>query len=92
MIQFLRMGGCKPAEIQVDVYQRKRWRFGSICFEQAANKPPTCPAQAHIVGNPENIAQGKMQLMRTCWTGCSLSTKINMSVSNVHEFVQELGS
>jgi len=80
--------------MMLHVYQRKQWQFGSICFktgsQQTINMPR--PAQAHIVGNPENIAQGKMQLMRTCWTGCSLSTKINMSVSSVCEFVQDLGS
>ena len=102
VIQFLRMGQCKPAETQVDVC----WAWCCMCIKgnggclapyvlnrQPANHQHAKTSTSHIVGNPQNIAQGKMQLMRTFWTACSLSTKINTSVvSIVREFVQDLGS
>jgi hypothetical protein len=56
---------CMCIKETVAVWLHMFWR-GS---QQTTNLPR--PAQAHV-SNPENIAQGKMQLMMTCWTGFSV--------------------
>jgi hypothetical protein len=87
VIQFLRMEGCKSVETQVDVC----WVWCCMCIKRnsgslapyVSNRQPANHQHAKTSTSshcryPQNTAQGKMQLMRTCWTGCSLSTKINM--------------